>query len=514
MKKLSLIVCIGILGTGPAGADTKTPVDKVMVFADRAEVTRTTKVSCKAGKGQAVFSMLPMSLDERTLRAEASGKSKAIGLTSRVEPLEEDLDQRVAKVRKELVALNDKIRVVHEEKAGLSERTGVLASYGAHFQTLLYEQVRNPRPDPRRWSEVLEAMRAERLRTAGLEGKIAIKMRDLRRQKERLERRLQALQPRRVAEARVVTVAVDCRGAKSSRVSLVGRGRAELTVAAVVQQATGEDWTNAKLILSTSRPKLGSEAPVPAPLYVNGRKVGEVKTLVATRERREKLAGAEAAAAPPPAGVALEDKGQSFALSLPRRVNVMADGRPYWMPVDVTTAKAQAKLVTIPKLKPYVYQVVQFKNPAAYPLLRGRIHVYRGGSYVGDTDTEYRAPGEAMEISLGLDEEFKVERKDLKATDRSAGFLSSTKHLERAYRIQITNRARKRQAVEVRENIPVSKTEQVEVELKKDETTPHFQFDRHRGFITWTVRLSPAQKKSIDLAYTIHLPEDWKVQVR
>jgi uncharacterized protein (TIGR02231 family) len=509
-----------------------------MVFADRAEVTRTTKVSCKAGTGQAVFSMLPMSLDERTLRAEASGKSKAIGLTSRVEPLEEDLDQRVAKVRKELVALNDKIRVVHEEKAGLSERTGVLASYGAHFQTLLYEQVRNPRPDPRRWSEVLEAMRAERLRTAGLEGKIAIKMRDLRRQKERLERRLQALQPRRVAEARVVTVAVDCRGAKSSRVSLsyvvpgatwhpeydlrfvtanqtkVGRGRAELTVAAVVQQATGEDWTNAKLILSTSRPKLGSEAPVPAPLYVNGRKVGEVKTLVATRERREKLAGAEAAAAPPPAGVALEDKGQSFALSLPRRVNVMADGRPYWMPVDVTTAKAQAKLVTIPKLKPYVYQVVQFKNPAAYPLLRGRIHVYRGGSYVGDTDTEYRAPGEAMEISLGLDEEFKVERKDLKATDRSAGFLSSTKHLERAYRIQITNRARKRQAVEVRENIPVSKTEQVEVELKKDETTPHFQFDRHRGFITWTVRLSPAQKKSIDLAYTIHLPEDWKVQVR
>jgi len=68
--------------------------------------------------------------------------------------------------------------------------------------------------------------------------------------------------------------------------------------------------------------------------------------------------------------------------------------------------------------------------------------------------------------------------------------------------------------VEVRENIPVSKTEQVKVELVKDKTAKHYQFDQHRGFISWTLRLSAGREKSVDLAYTIHLPEDWKVNVR
>ncbi len=534
-----LVVLAVLAGAAPVRAgDDPAPVDSVVVFADRAEVTRVAPATCRQGSAKVTFPLLPVSLDERTLRADASGRAEVIGTSSRVVPLEEDRDERVAKVQKEIEAVGDQIRELQDSANGYRERDGLMNSFGGYFMTLINEQVRNPRPETRKWAQVLDRMKNSRLDSARAQAELNQKVRKLQRKLERLQRKLANLQPRRMAEARRVEVSVDCHGEPRTRVKLsyvvpsatwhpeydlrfvpknqgkVGRGRAELTVAAVVQQSTGEDWENARLILSTSKPRLGSEAPYPAALWINGHKAGEKKVLVATMERREQLRGPAGAAAAGPQAVQLEDKGQSFALRMPRRVTVRADGRPYWMPVDVASGPAESKLVCIPKMRPFVYQVVQLKNPAAYPLLDGRIHTYRAGSYVGDTHLKYKAPGEPMELSLGIDEEIKVERKDLAAKDRSPGFLSRTKHLEQAYRILLENRASSRQRVEVRENIPVSKTEDVEVELVKKKTTPGFTLDRHRGFVAWRVSLARGQEKYVDLAYTVHLPEDWEVRSR
>lgn len=532
-----LLIAVVLLNALPARAvEDPAPVDSVVVFADRAEVTRVAPAACKAGSAKVTFPLLPTTLDERTLRAGASGRAEVIGTSSRVVPLDEDRDERVAEVQKEIEGVHDQIRALQDSAYGYRERDALMNAYGNYFTTLVNEQVRNTRPETGKWAQVLDRMKKSRLDSARTQTDLNTQVRKLQRKLERLQRKLANLQPRRVAEARQVEVSVECRGEQRPGVTLsyvvpgatwhpeydlrfvpknqgkVGRGRAELTVAAVVQQSTGEDWENARLTLSTSKPRLGSEAPYPAALWINGHKAGDKKVLVATMERREQLRGPAGATGEGPQAVELEDQGQSFALRMPRRVTVRADGRPYWMPVDVASGRAESKLVCIPKMRPFVYQVVQLKNPAAYPLLSGRIHTYRAGSYVGDTHLEYKAPGEPMELSLGLDEEIKVERKDLAAKDRSPGFLSKTKHLEQAYRIILENRAGSRQRVEVRENIPVSKTEDVEVELVKQKTTPGFTLDTHRGFIAWKVSLARGQEKYVDLSYTVHLPEDWEVR--
>jgi uncharacterized protein (TIGR02231 family) len=292
----------------------------------------------------------------------------------------------------------------------------------------------------------------------------------------------------------------------------VGKGTAELTVSAVVQQATGEDWQDVRIALSTAKPKLGSEAPVPMPITVNGSEVSDQKVLVQATERREQLARAGGPTEAGPVSSQLEDRGQSFVLSMPHRTTVRSDGRPYWMPVDRVRTSATSLLVTIPKLKPQVFQVMQLSNPAAYPLLPGQVHVHRAGAYIGDLHLDYKAPGEAMEVSLGPDSELRAVRKSLKHIDRSPGFLSSTRHLKRAFQIELKSNARKAVKVQVRENIPVSKIDDVKVELEKDKTTPGFELDAYRGFISWGVELRAGEEKQLDLAYTIHLPEDWKTR--
>src|SRR5262249_28286492 len=161
--------------------------------------------------------------------------------------------------------------------------------------------------------------------------------------------------------------------------------------------------------------------------------------LVQAQERRDRLEGGGGGKDKAgPGAASLDDKGNAFVLTLPHRLTVAADGRPVWAPVDVVETQATAKLVATPKPDEHTYQVVALKNPAAYALLDGRVRSYRGGSYVGDSRLRYRGVGEPLEVSLGIDEELKIERKVVDERDRDASFLSSTKHIVRAYRTTVT----------------------------------------------------------------------------
>ena len=131
--------------------------------------------------------------------------------------------------------------------------------------------------------------------------------------------------------------------------------------------------------------------------------------------------------------------------------------------------------------------MVALKNPAAYPLLEGRVRSYRGGSYVGDASLRHRGVGEPFEVSLGIDEELKVERKTLDDKDMSAGFLSSTKHIVRGYPHhphQPRRPARDRRAA--REHPGVARSTTSRSSCSRKRTTAGYKLDAARGFVTWS----------------------------
>jgi uncharacterized protein (TIGR02231 family) len=516
-------------------------IDRVVVYADRAEITRSASIECGPGPREAEFADLPATADERTLVATASGRAHAIGTSSRIVPADAARDQKRAAAEAELEKVRGRLSELRDRSAENERRSSLVGAYGNYLAKIWSEEARNPKPDPEAWKKTLDAMKKERTEAAKQE---ILANRERRREEENLKhvsQRLVMLQAgASKAEVRRVTVPIDCAGETKTIVLLayvvpgatwhpeydlrfqldakkggakVGDGRAELDVAAVVQQATGEDWTNAEIVLSTAKPKLGVEAPQPAPIYLYASEQEGGKVLVQATERRDQLEGeGKDAQKTGPTSAALDDGGHVFTLTIPNRATVLSDGRPYWMPVDVKTAPAVTKLVAVPKIRPFVYQMVSFANPAPYPLLAGRVHAYRRGSYVGDVSIRYVAPGEPMELSLGADEELFIERKDVTELDKGPGFLSSTKTMERAYRVKLRNRAAVRTAIEVRESIPVSKVGDVKVELIAKKTTPSYKLDAERGFLVWSVDLQRGEEKSVDIGYVVKLPSSWKVQ--
>ena len=527
MHKLIPLVFISFT----ASAESK--VDKVVVFADRAEVTRTQTVACTAGKASATFERLPDAVDQRTLRGITDKSAEVVGVSSERERLTAKLDARVQKIDDEIEKITLALRALGRARADQQERASSLAGYQNNFVTLAREEARGAAPDLGKWSSLLEWMRAEQKKAR--DDELA------RQQEERVHtRKLNRLRQRRAQfaaptaatiSALKATVNVKCNAPRASvqlayvvpgatwkpeydlrfkSKSQVGPGDLELVVSGVIEQSSGEDWDNARIWLSTAKPKLGGEAPIPAPIWVRGGPDESDKTLVSAQEvRKQNLQGAGNAGGQKP--LELEDGGKAFILKLKERVSVKSDGRPYWFPVDTQRTTGKGGLVAIPKLSPYVFQVVNLKNPAPYPLLAGRMNVFRKGAFMGEVKTKYRAPGEAFEISLGTFEEVRVDRKDLFEKKRKGGFLSGAQTIEHGYRTLLKSRSKAPVLVEIREQIPVSKNDEIKVTLVKG-TSAKYKKDALRGHIKWLVRLEPGQVEKRDLKFTIKLPKDWKVR--
>jgi uncharacterized protein (TIGR02231 family) len=514
-------------------------IDSVVVFADRARVTRARTVHCDKGTARATFERLPAALDTRTLRGEVREAAEVIGLSSEQVNEREAADPRARELTAELDKTEADIKSKQARKAAIAAELDDVGAFGNVFSATLTEEIRNPKPNTPGWAKTLDALRARRTALGEERRKLDVALRGLQQIADRLRRQLAQAGGEGQRAYRTAAVTIGCRalpqvtatisyviGGASWRpeydVDVAPRGRgktgpavARLTVGAQIRQATGEDWTNVRIMLSTARPKLGSEAPQPAPLVIDGYEQKRAKVLVQAQERREQLdAGGGGARVAGPQAAALDDKGNAFVLTLPHPVTVVADGRPLWAPVDVVETQAVVKLVATPKLDEHVYQIAALKNPAAYPLLEGRVRSYRHGSYVGDSRLRHQGVGAPFEVSLGIDEELKVERKTLDDMDKSAGLLSSTKHIVRGTRTKLTNRAGGPETIELREHIPVSKIDDVKVELLAKATTAGYQLDAARGFVTWSLNLVNAEWRNVDLGYAIHLPDSWQVPGR
>jgi uncharacterized protein (TIGR02231 family) len=518
-----------------------TAIDRVVVFADRAEVRRVAQAPCKGDAGEVAFANLPASLDVRTLRAETSEGAVAVGVAVRTQERRTAADPRVKELQDEVRALEQEIVNRQRAQADDDDRVRMLAGYDAWFRTALGEELRQEKPDVARFESFLSMLLATRSTTVTTRVARVAEVRALKRRREQAERKLAWLSAHTVDVAPDIaaTVSVRCSPATTPQVFLsyvvpgaswqpeydlrfvsasgkkTGAGRVTVTVATTIRQATGEDWTDAEMWLSTAKPRLGGEAPLPQPLWVKAAPVTKEKTLVQAQEDRPaSLApgGAQDAVAPR-VGV-LDDGGKSMVWKLPRRVTVQADGRPSWFPLDEFTGKGDASLVAVPSLTGAVHRVVTFANPAPYPLLAGVVHVFRHATYLSDQSIGYRAPSEKVELSLGVDDDIKLVRIDLTGGVRSKAFLSGRHIVSHGMRTQLHNRSTEDVVVELREQVPVTKTADIEVVIGKEKTTAGYRLDEHRGHLAWSVAMAKGATAHRDLSFSISLPGDWLLDAR
>lgn len=526
------------------------------VYPDRARVTRRAELRLAPGEHRLRFGALPLDLHRDSVRVSGGGPASVLGVdvVTQVQPRTSDpgaaeLEQRRRDLVAELAELAD-AEAVETQRAEflalLAQRAGgtyaralaVGEATPAGVTTFLdsvtdqtsTSQARR-RELNRRRDEVQELLAAVERELADLPGKqrpdrLAVEV-VVRVDPDDVTEPAgddEAAGPAGagpVAEVRLdLSYVVSGAGWTSSYDLRLVDETLTVTWFGLVSQRTGEDWPECELQLSTARPTTGTALPELTPWYldqVDGR--ARMSTLTGGGPGGPFVPPVPAApAGAPPAGpasvgvrraapvaqpTATLEQGVVAATYQPARpVAVPADGAAHRAVVAVLELSAVLDYVTAPVRSPDVHLRATVVNSSPHTLLPGPASVFHGGDFVGSTPLPVWAPGEEVELALGLDDRIRVRRELVRRADTKAT-LGSTRRREVEYRTTVANHTPRPARVTVLDQLPVSRGEGITVrELRLD---PAPDERAALGELIWRLELPPGASQEIAFGLRVEL---------
>ncbi len=137
--------------------------------------------------------------------------------------------------------------------------------------------------------------------------------------------------------------------------------------------------------------------------------------------------------------------------------------------------------------------------------------MYLGGRYIGKTHLSEKKAGEEFRLSLGADREVMVKREKVRDKVKETYFgkiQRGTIVREMAYKIVAENMKDRSILLKIVDNIPVSRTDKIEVEdLKINPEPKKKNYLDKEGVMLWEYKLDPEQKQEINIEFVVSYPK-------
>ncbi|MFM8785657.1 MAG: DUF4139 domain-containing protein, partial [Phycisphaerales bacterium] len=269
---------------------------------------------------------------------------------------------------------------------------------------------------------------------------------------------------------------------------------------AVLAQHSGEDWTDARITLSTARPDASAAPGDVVPVYVDvappmvagiaggygrvGSVSGKDNRMRRPGKPRGPGGGGGSSGDPDTAGVPADDDGRADALEamaggasvaesgiaatfeLPRRVSVPSDAARTQR-TRIATLEPSVAFVHVahPLMTEEVFVRGDLVNDSGYQLLPGTAQVFFGGDLVGDAAVPAVAPKAPFTVFFGADRTVRARREVVSKLLGTAGLFGGSSACTWKYRITLDNGSGRALRVEVIDRRPASRNEKIEVKV-------------------------------------------------
>lgn len=506
-------------------ASTAAP-DRVVVFPDRAQVTRATQVTCGA-RVPITFTGIPPAAAQDSFRARVTGgtvdglRAELVTQEKQFGPKTEALTQALEALQLERQALNDDLaRARSQQQAG--------AKYGDIATQLVSREMVAERADVKAWATAFDASLNAGLGAAKAQAELTAKLKDVTRREDEVRLQLEQVQVAARKQAWTVEVLASCPAGKAATLELVylvggaswapvydaraveSASAIDFSTWATLTQATGEDWAGVDLVLSTAVPSQNATPPELKKLKVLAyEKPPEKKVLVRRDEYVERAQSGKDTSAAADATLAVRSQGLSVQLEVPEKAKVPGDGSPVRLFVGKTRMKAAFELRVMPRLYPVAFRVAELTNQAPWPLLPGRVDVFRATGLVGRYPLERVAQGAAFTLTLGLEDSVRVKRTTLEELKRDTGLFNDKKRFSYAYRFEVANYGKAAVEVALAESLPVSELDDIAVTVG-EKTTRGYALGKDDGLAKWKVALRPGEKKNVELDFKVDVPSSYE----
>jgi uncharacterized protein (TIGR02231 family) len=287
---------------------------------------------------------------------------------------------------------------------------------------------------------------------------------------------------------------------------------------AQLRQSTGEDWTDAEIMLSTSQPSIGLDPPEPPTRVVSawaGR--GMLESLGYSGDAAAPAARAEDKEFVPAPEVGYRDFGLSAQFVLPGRKSVPSNGEAHRFAIREVPLQVTPYRYVVPSLSDRAYLRADVTLASGAPLLAGAARIFLGPDYLGEAAFPLMKVGDGTTLNLGVDPNLAVTWETIQDDRENPGrfSLSSTARITRVYRASLRLSATARSTVDVvvEEALPMSRDGRVEVKVVQLQPAPldaevDLRDRDERGLYRWRLRIAPGATEAVRYGYQLSFDED------
>ncbi len=489
-------------------------VSEVLVYPGGAEVTRV--MSLVPGSQEAVFACIPARIQLDALQARGSA-SLQVGEIS-----VQTLPSAAAPECSGNPQLDTQIRALEDQKAGLAAERGALDI------VLGYLKQSGDAKAP-----ALPAA-AESLRRQGLEAL---------RQQHQLQRRIEAvdeqlkplLAQRKTARGGVdswhrIAVRVQGQGELSlvTRTALAGwqpvyradldsaSGRIAFERRAEVQQASGENWDNVRLRLSTRQPQRAMAMPDPQPWLLS-----KYEPPPMARSRDLPMAAAPMAAKAQQlesvsvTGSRIDADLPSFStdfdlqFAVPGAVTLANGSERRSFTLERLNWTGELYTRVQPQVQAQGFLVAELKRPEGF-FPAGKLLLARDGEYVGESFFELGDEA-SQQLSFGPDDRLRVRAEPERRDAANSGFIGSRRVIQLGRSYLLENLGSKPLRLQVIEAGPHAQHADIEVEARFEPAPQQQRWRDLDGVRLWSLQLAPRQQQRLQADYRLSAPRDLQV---
>ena len=497
------------------------PIVAVTVYPQHARITRRGKARLDDGSRLSVRG-LPVALDPESVRVTGSGPALITGVDIRTEQHPEPADATLRALVEQRRADQATIDALTDDDWAAATKVDMLSGLTKRTSGSFAKALADGRTDPARLAEVTAALGGQLTEAVKARRRLTDELARLREDLAALDRKIQAHSAQSEKDSSAVHVELEPTAAEGEielELSYVVPGASwepgydvrvrdtEVTVTSygLVTQHTGEDWPECDLALSTARPASTVVVPELQPWYLD--RVQPIRPMAAFGSAAPGGAPAGArmdtlAAAPlMRAKFAEVEQGTTAVTYRPSRPVAVPSGaqghRTTLAQLDLT---AELGYVTAPVLAQEAYLRATVVNTSEHALRPGRAAVFHDAEFVGSTRLEPWAPGEELELALGVDDRIRIERELVRRT-ASKATLSGQKRREAEYKITVANHGPREATVTVLDQAPVSRDDAITV--RDIRTSPEPAETSALGEFTWQLALAPGKTGVVTLSYRV-----------
>jgi uncharacterized protein (TIGR02231 family) len=513
----------------------------VTVYPDRAHIHCQGSVEVTPAVQTLLFDELPLALDKDSVRVSGSGTVAVTILSVDVvhEHYEQSPSPAIQALETEIQTLNEDVQAVEDDLATWQAEADFLSGLRAATKEYARGLSRgNMSVDDQ--NDLIRYIREQDREIRKEQRSLHAQLRSLRRQLEKREKELSDLRSAQGRSRYQTRINIDVRGEGEFVPVLTyvahsagwrplydlhyRSSEKELSVStyAQISQKTGQAWNDVRILVSTARPALNQRVPelqpwyidayvpppVPAPLQASHKAAGAAQMLMAESEPAGDEAYSERAIEATIAGASLQGENSVVTFQVAGTCTVESDGAPHKFFLAGFSPEIDLNYLAVPRHTDAVFRRIKATNRENAPLLSGQASLFFDDEFIGKNELAYTPAGGEVELLLGVEERIKVSRELVKrSVDKR--LLKDNRVTHFAYETKLENLLDETVEIELNDQLPVSRHEEIQVRLDSAEPAPSTQSELN--ILEWELKVEPRVEMTISYGYTVQNPRSMRV---